>query len=194
MKGKQVEFGYFSFGRREKKSAHSILHSSAHQFDEVNCAWVQNPAQPTRLGHCVQSAPGQRHRTTAYRKPDSYARPPPPSSSLLPPAQISSSFFERAAAASPPRDTRTDMAAFTKLEDSPMFRKQVPAPALPVSAHEGSLIRLPRMHCFVFLRISAVSMSLHGFGLIRICGMEGSSRCRGLGGCGRDGAYLDHFV
>jgi len=46
----------------------------------------------------------------------------------------------------------------------------------------------------VFLRISAVSMSLHGFGLIRICGMEGSSRCRGLGGCGRDGAYLDHFV
>ena len=65
------------------------------------------------------------------------------------------------------------MAAFTKLEDSPMFRKQVPAPALPVSAHEGSRIRLPRMHCFVFLRISAVSTPLHGFGSNRICGMEG---------------------
>ncbi|KAF8692914.1 hypothetical protein HU200_039272 [Digitaria exilis] len=45
--------------------------------------------------------------------------------SHLPPRSPRASREHQPPAASPPRDTRTDMAAFTKLEDSPMFRKQV---------------------------------------------------------------------
>lgn len=43
------------------------------------------------------------------------------------------------------------MATFTKLEDSPMFRKQVASLALRSSAHEASLIRPRRGNVSCFL-------------------------------------------
>jgi hypothetical protein len=88
------------------------------------------------------------------------------------------------------------MAAFTKLEDSPMFRKQVAplAPRPSLLSSRGLPDPAPWRHCFVFPGISVGPTSSVGFGLIWVCRMEGFIRCRSLGGCDGAMADLEHFV